>query len=173
MSVVYKQRVDYKCSSKGGVSFAAFQAGINWGATANTLEDETRIQSNPKKLLRKQRTGLKSNERNCFCRPGLPPARIEVGALLSTGCRHQMRRHQSCRQSVAKETAGEVDKLQLVILKKTWHGNMIAAIRCKRTLPHRKRRLPLAGTTTFTFQQGIFREEDRVSPGEAVEPLKH
>lgn len=78
---------------------------------------------------------------------------------------------ESCRRSVAKETAGEEDKLQLVILKKTWHRDVIAATRCKRTLPHRKRRLPLAGTTAFTSQQGIFREEDKVSPGEAVEPL--
>lgn len=81
-------------------------------------------------------------------------------------------RSESCRQSVAKETAGEVDKLQLVILKKTWHRDTIASIRCKRTLQHRKR-LPLAGITTFTFQQGIFREDDRVSPGEAVGPLKY
>lgn len=74
---------------------------------------------------------------------------------------------------MAKETAAEADKLQLVILKKTWHRDVIAAIRCKRTLQHRKRRLPLGGTTTFTFQQGIFREENKVSPGEAVGPLKY
>lgn len=80
---------------------------------------------------------------------------------------------ESCGHSVAKETAGEAEKLQLIIIKKTWHRDVIAAIGCKRTLQHRKRRLPLAGPTTFTFQQGIFRGEDKVSPGEAVGPLKY
>lgn len=49
------KRVDYKCSSKAGVSLAAFRDGINWGTTVNRLEDDIRIQNNPK-VLGKQRT---------------------------------------------------------------------------------------------------------------------
>ena len=65
---------------------------------------------------------------------------------------------------MAKEAAGEVDKLQLVVIKKTLLGDMITAIRCKRALRHRKRkrRLPWAGSTKFTFHQGIFRSDGRV-----------
>lgn len=49
----------------------------------------------------------------------------------------EVRPEESCGQSVAKATAGEVDKLQLVVVKKTWHREVMAAIRCKRTLQHR------------------------------------
>lgn len=74
---------------------------------------------------------------------------------------------ESWGQSEAEETAGEVDKLQPVVVKKTWRGDMITAIRCKRALQHRRReeRLPWGGSTRFTFQQGIFRSDRRMKRG--------
>lgn len=99
-----------------------------------------------------------TRQEELFLQAGLTPC---TQARLSSA---EGKPEESWGQWAAEERAGEVDKLQLVVIKKTWCGETIMAIRCKMTLQHRKRkrRLPWAGSTSFTFQQGKFGSDRRM-----------